>query len=143
MAVSKLEIDQQIPSVSKRITQESINQFEACGILNRENIHNSPEIAQKKLGYSHPIASGRMSLTFAAESLRRFFGPKVFNHTGTVNLKFVRPVKSGDTIAVYGSVSRREQVETGTLVTVYVFCENQDRDKTAIGTGTAVVPSAS
>ena len=139
MAVSKLEIDQQIPSVSKRITQESINQFEACGILNRENIHTSPEMAQKRLGYSHPIASGRMSVAFAAESLRKFFGPGVFNHTGTVSLKFLRPVKNGDTITVHGSVSRRDQVETGTLVTVGVFCENQDHDKTAIGTGTAIV----
>ena len=38
-----------------------------------------------------------MSVAFASESLRRFFGPEVFNHTGTVNLKFLRPVKGGDT----------------------------------------------
>ena len=139
MAVSKLEINQQIPSVSKKVTQESINQFESCGILDRENIHNSPELAQKRLGYNHPIASGRMSVAFAAESLRRFFGPEVFNHTGTVNLKFLRPVKNGDTITVFGAVSHQQQVERGTLVTVDIYCENQDREKTAIGSGTAVI----
>ena len=80
-----------------------------------------------------------MSVAFAAESLRKFFGAAAFNHTGTVNLKFLRPVKSGDTITVYGSVIHQERVETGTLVTVDVYCENQDGDKTAIGTGTAVV----
>ena len=140
MAVSGLRIDQQIPSVSKEVTQESINQFESCGILDRENIHNSPEMAKQRLGYDHPVASGRMSVAFAAESLRRFFGYDVFNHTGTVNLKFLRPVKNGDTITVHGSVSRQEQVAAGTLVTVAVYCENQERDKTAIGTGTAIVP---
>ena len=31
-------------------------------------------------------------------------------------------------------------MEAGTLVTVDVYCENQDQDKTAIGIGTAVVP---
>ena len=140
MAVSKLEIDQQVPAVTKRVTQETINQFEACGILDRENIHTNPEIAQQRMGYSHPIASGRMSVAFAAESLRNFFGPAVFNHTGTVNLKFLRPVKHGDTVTVRGSVRHRQQLDAGTLITVDLYCENQNLDKTAIGTGTAVVP---
>lgn len=139
MAASKLETDQQIPSVTKKVTQESINLFESCGILDRQNIHNSPELAKQRLGYNHPLASGRMSVAFAAESLRRFFGPDVFNHTGTVNLKFLRPVKNGDTITVRGSVSHQQKVDAGTLVTVDIFCENQDQDKTAIGIGTAIV----
>jgi acyl dehydratase len=140
MAVSELRIDQQIPSVSKKVTQESINQLESCGILDRKNIHNSPELAKQRLGYDFPVASGRMSVAFAAESLRKFFGADVFNHSGTVNLKFLRPVKNGDTITVYGSVSHQEQTASGTLVTVRVYCENQDRDQTATGTGTGVVP---
>lgn len=140
MASAKLETNAQIPSVTKHISQESINRFESCGILDRENIHNNPEIAQKRLGTTYPIASGRMSITFAAESLRKFFGPEVFNHTGTVNLKFLRPVKSGDTVTVHGSVINQEKVDQGTLVTVEVYCENQNGDKTAVGQGTAIVP---
>ncbi len=139
MASLKVELEQEIPSVSKKITQESINQFEACGILDRENIHNSPELAQQRLGYTHPLASGRMSVAFAAESLREFFGPAVFNHTGTVNLKFLRPVKDGDTITVHGAVKHQQAVDEGTLVTVEIYCDNQDQDKTAIGTGTAIL----
>ena len=139
MADVKIELNQQIPTISKKITQESINQFEACGILDRENIHNSPELARERLGFAHPLASGRMSVAFAAESLRKFFGPEVFNHTGTVNLKFLRPVKNGDTITVTGKVSHQQDIDKGTLVTVDLFCENQDRDRTAIGNGTAVI----
>ena len=139
MADVKIELNQQIPTISKKITQESINQFEACGILDRENIHNSPELARQRLGFAHPLASGRMSVAFAAESLRKFFGPEVFNHTGTVNLKFLRPVKNGDTITITGSVSHQQEIDRGTLVTVDLFCENQDRDRTAIGNGTAVI----
>ena len=139
MADVKIELNQQIPTISKKITQESINQFEACGILDRENIHNSPELARQRLGFAHPLASGRMSVAFAAESLRKFFGPESFNHTGTVNLKFLRPVKSGDTITVTGKVSHQQKIDKGTLITVDLFCENQDRDKTAIGNGTAII----
>ena len=39
-----------IPSLTKSNTQVKINQFESCGILERENIHNSPELAQRRLG---------------------------------------------------------------------------------------------
>ena len=136
---AKLEQNQTIPSVTKKITTESILQFESCGILDRENIHNNPELASKRLGTTYTIASGRMSVAFAAESLRRFFGPEVFNHTGTVNLKFLRPVKAGDTITVTGAVSGTEQTGGGTKVSVDLFCDNQDGNRTAVGLGTAVI----
>ena len=140
MAAARIDVNQEIPSVTKTITQEKIDLFEACGILDRENIHNSPEMAMQKLGTTFPIASGRMSVAFASESLRKFFGAEVFNHSGTLNLKFLRPVKEGDTITVHGTVSRQEKVEKGTIVTVDVFCENQNQDKTAVGAATAIVP---
>ena len=138
MASSELN-NTTIPSVTKSITQVKINQFESCGILERENIHNSPELAQRRLGTTYTLASGRMSVAFASESLRKFFGSDVFNHTGTVNLKFLRPVKEGDTITVGGSVNSRQEVENGTMVIVDLYCENQNGDKTAIGQGTAIV----
>ena len=130
---------QQIPSVTKSVTQDTINQFEDCGILDRQNIHNNPELAQQRLGTTYPIASGRMSVAFASESLRRFFGSEVFNHTGTVNLKFLRPVKGGDTITVTGEVASHENSEDGSRVIVNLACENQNGDRTAVGIGTAVV----
>ena len=136
---TKIERNQKIPSVTKKITTDSILQFESCGILDRENIHNNPELAAKRLGTTYTIASGRMSVTFAAESLRRFFGPEVFNHTGTVNLKFLRPVKAGDTITVTGAVTGSEETDGGTKVSVDLFCDNQDGNRTAVGTGTAVI----
>ena len=140
MASTRIEIDQEIPSVTKSITKKSIDQFEGVGILERENIHNSPELARTQLGTDYVLASGRMSVTFAAESLRKFFGPEIFNHSGTVNLKFLRPVKDGDTITVRGKVVHQEKVEKGTLVSVDLVCENQNQDITAVGQGTAIIP---
>ncbi len=138
--MASAELNQEtIPTLTKSITQVKINQFESCGILDRQNIHNSPELAKQRLGTTYPIASGRMSIAFASESLRKFFGADVFNHTGSVNLKFLRPVKEGDTLTIGGAVNSRQQVENGTLVTVDLYCENQNGDKTAIGQGSAIV----
>ena len=66
MASPKLDNDT-IPSVTKHLTQQTIDQFESCGILDRQNIHNNPELAAKRLGTTYAIASGRMSITYASE----------------------------------------------------------------------------
>lgn len=129
-----------IPTLTKSVTEESILQFESCGILDRQNIHNNHELAAQRLGTTYTLASGRMSITFASEALRRFFGPEVFNHSGSVNLKFLRPVKDGDTITVSGSVIQQDPVDAGTQVTVMVQCQNQNGDTTAVGQGSAIVP---
>ncbi|HCL25326.1 MAG TPA: hypothetical protein DHW65_03140 [Dehalococcoidia bacterium] len=138
---SRTEIapNQQLPTVTKKITEESILQFESVGVLQKENIHNNPELAAKRLGTTYTIASGRMSVTFAAEIMRKFFGAKVFNHTGSVNLKFLKPVKDGDTITVTGNVSGTEEEDGKTRVSVDLFCDNQDGDRTAVGLGTVVI----
>ena len=138
MATTGLE-NRTIPTLTKSITQTKINQFESCGIQERENIHNSPELARRRLGTSYPIASGRMSIAFAAEMLRKYFGPEAFHHSGVVNLKFLRPVKEGDTITISGSVNSTREVEGGTMVIVDISCENQNGDKTAVGQGSAIV----
>ena len=54
MAVPELKIHQQIPSVSKKVTQQSINLFESCGIIERDNIHNNPDLAKARLVLSQP-----------------------------------------------------------------------------------------
>jgi acyl dehydratase len=139
MASTSIETGAEIPSVTKSVTTESILQFESCAIIDRENIHNNEELAKERLGTTYTLASGRMSIAFASESMRRFFGPDVFHHTGSVNLKFLRPVKNGDTITVTGKVSSQRQVEQGTEIVVELLCQNQDQDRTAAGIGTAIV----
>ena len=76
---TEISIAQAIPSVTKSITENSILGFESTGILERDNIHNNPEMAAKRLGTTYTLASGRMSITFASECLRKFFGTEVFN----------------------------------------------------------------
>jgi acyl dehydratase len=82
-----------------------------------------------------------MQLSFAAEALRHAFSPEVFNHHGTLDLRFIKPVVAGDTVTAKGKVTERQAEAKGTRVSLEVWCENQNGDKTAIGTGGVLVPS--
>jgi acyl dehydratase len=136
------EVGSEITPVTKHLTQEKINLFEACGLRGgeRSSFHTDPEAALQALGTTTPIASGRMLLSFAAEALRRFFGPAVFNHHGTLDLRFIKPVTAGDTITVRGRVTEKQLEAHGTHVSLQIWCENQNGEKTAIGTGGALYP---
>ncbi len=138
--IKEYVVGEKIPPITHQITQEKINLFEACAIAERQNVHNDAGIAAQRFGTSQPIASGRMSIAYASEALRRFLGPEAFNTTGKVNLKFLRPVKQGDSVLVRGEVTEVVEEAGGRQVTVEVRCENQNGDLTAVGQGTALLP---
>jgi hypothetical protein len=97
--------------------------------------------AQGVLGTKGTVASGRMSLTFGTELLRRFFGPDIYNRNGAVELRFLRPVRPGDTVTFAGKVTDIAKVTNGVRVGVEVSATNQKGDTTAAGTGSCIVPS--
>ena len=76
-----------------------------CAGLLEASQFTDEETARETQGAEGTVASGRMSLTFAIELLRRYFGSSVFNHTGFVDLRFLRPVRPGDTITYSGTVT--------------------------------------
>ena len=82
-----------------------------------------------------------MSVTFATELLRRYFGPDVYNRGGMVDLRFLRPVRPGDTVTFTGKVTGITKVTNGGRVGVEVTGTNQKGDVTAVGTGACIVPS--
>ena len=83
-----------------------------------------------------------MSLTFAIEMLRRYFGADVFNHTGSVDLRFLRPVRPGDTITFTGKITDISREANGSKMSVEIQVENQSGNTTGAGTGSAIVPNA-
>ena len=74
--------------------------------------------------------------------LRRYFGGDVFNRGGMVALRFLRPVRPGDTITFTGKISEITAEANGSRVTVDIQAANQNGDTTGAGKGSAVVPNA-
>jgi 3-hydroxybutyryl-CoA dehydratase len=140
-ALNACTVGQEVPPVRKQIAQARITLFELSGGYLDATIHTDPEAAKKTTGTSNLMASGRMSLSFATECLRRFFGEDVYNRSGMMDLRFLRPVRDGDTVTVTGKVSSIVAEANGRRVTVEVSIHNQNGETTAAGRGEAIVPS--
>ena len=131
-----------ITPLVKEMTQEAINLFEGSSGHTGPSQFTDEAAAKEVLGTEGTVASGRMSLTFAIEMLRRHFGPEVFNHTGTVDIRFLRPVRPGDTITFSGNISGITREANGSKVSVNITAQNQKGDTTGVGQGSAIVPNA-
>jgi acyl dehydratase len=139
--VRTYEVAQEIPSLRKHMKQARITLFEQSGGYMVPTIHTDVDASKKITGLDVPMASGRMSLSFATECLRRFFGEDVYNRSGMVDLRFIRPVRDGDTVTVTGKIAAVVPEANGRRVKVELAITNQNGDTTAVGHGAALVPS--
>ena len=73
---SHAEGDEITPLV-KELTQEAIDLFEGSAGNTGPSQFTDAHAAKEVLGTEGTVASGRMSLTFAIEMLRRHFGPQI------------------------------------------------------------------
>ena len=140
--VRSYEIGGELTPLVKEMTQEAINLFEGSAGESGPSQFTDEATARETLGTEGTVASGRMSLSFAIEMLRRYFGSDVFNHTGTVDLRFLRPVRPGDTVTFTAKITGLTREVNGSRVSVEIKAENQRGDTTGVGQGSAVVPNA-
>ena len=136
------QIGDEVGPLVKNMTQEAINLFEGSAGESGPSQFTDEETARETLGTTGTVASGRMSVAFALEMLRKHFGADVFNHTGMVDLRFLRPVRPGDTITFSGKIAETSREANGTKVSVDIQVQNQKGDTTGVGKGSAIVPSA-
>ena len=139
--VRRYKVGDELPPLTKNMTQEAIDAFEKSGGAKGPSQFTDLETARNTLGTGSTVASGRMSLTFAIELLRRYFGADVYNSGGMVDLRFLRPVRPGDSVTLTGKVTGTTKEADGTRISVEVSATNQKSAVTAAGTGACIVPS--
>ena len=145
---NNLDIGYRLNSVSKTLDQDRMVRFEKVGrILITEgeetdeptNIHTDPEKA-KAMGLERPIASGQMSYSYIHEMLCREFGID-FRQGGNLSVTFLKPVYAGDTVTTNGIVEDSQDVDGRRTLSINVWLENQDGNKTSTGSANITIPS--
>jgi len=114
-------------------------EFETVVWNRGQNAHSDPDAA-KRDGLSKPLASGQNQMAFLHELLERNFGD-AWVYGGKISVRNVHPVYADDLITPHGVVTEVSEVDGKPRVTVQIWCENQNGQKTSIGTAFAGQPS--
>jgi 3-hydroxybutyryl-CoA dehydratase len=125
-----------LPALVKEISQRQIDAY--SGVRPR-SIHTDEAWARRK-GFRAPLAQGMMSTAYVSEMMTRVLGTG-FVKGGAMSLAFIKPVYVGDRLTVHGVVREKRPEQGATRVVVDVWCENQDGDKTAVGTASGLLPA--
>ena len=136
MAVSTgtIAVGQVLPSLVKEIPQRKIDAY--SGVRPR-SIHSDEAFAREK-GFRAPLAQGMMSTAYVSEMMTGLLGAG-FVKGGTMSMAFIRPVYAGDRLTVHGVVRDVQTESSVTRVVVEVWCENQDGEKTAVGSASGLL----
>jgi MaoC like domain len=143
-----LAVGDYLPSLTKLVTQKKMNQFEQAGRLIKSempeesiptNIHTDVKRA-REMGLSRPAASSQMSFAYLHELLARQFGID-FRQGGRLSVTFLRPVYAGDVVTAHGMVVKQEKLEHRAKLTLQVWLENQNGERTASGEAEVIIPS--
>jgi acyl dehydratase len=134
MTTDAIAIGQELPRLIKEIPQRKIDAYSGV----RPNYIHSDEAFARTRGFRAPLAQAMMSTAYVSELMTRFVGAG-FVKGGTMSMTFIKPVFAGDRLTVHGAVKEKRPEGGRTRVVVEVWCENQDGDKTAVGTASGLV----
>src|SRR5688500_5699002 len=132
--IADVRVGHEVPPLTKSIDQRRIDVY--SGVRPR-SIHTDPDWAKAR-GFKAPLAQAMMSTAYVSELMTRLLG-EGFVKGGTMSLAFIKPVFAGDRLTVHGVVKERREEAGVTRVVVEVWCQNQDGDKTAVGTASGVI----
>ncbi len=121
---------EQIPPLTKYITQEQINAYaEVSGDHNP--IHVDPEVA-RAVGLDGTIAHGMLSMAFLGQMLTDWLASRETTPTGWVTrlrVRFQGMVRPGDTLTCRGALGEREDGRQR----LEVWVANQDGERVLSG----------
>jgi 3-hydroxybutyryl-CoA dehydratase len=122
--------------LTRTVTYKTIQQYEEIlGIGNP--LHFDEEYA-RGTPFGGIIAHGMMGLAYVSEMMSQAFG-KGWHEGGELDATFVLPVRPGDTITTWGSVTGQRRSEGRVHVACDVSCKNQKGESVLVGTAEASV----
>ena len=125
-----MTVGKTLPELVKEISQKSINNYaEATGDFNP--IHVDEEFA-KDTPFKGTIAHGFYILGFLSELMTRQFG-KAWVQGGSLDVRFKKPVKPGDTITVRAKLVDRRTIKDQSHLVFDAVWENQMKEPVIMG----------
>ena len=129
-----ITVGQALPSLVKDIPQRKIDMHSG---VRRRSIHSDEAFARER-GFRAPLAQGMMSTAYVSEMMTILLGAGI--HQGRHDVDGLHhALLRGDRLTVHGVVKEIRSEGTVRRVVVEVWCENQDGEKTAVGTASRLL----
>jgi len=129
----------ELAAITRVLTQEKMTAYseDSANALRGSSIHVQPEAA-KAAGFERTVAQGLMAADYIGELMEEALGREWYEYAG-LSVTFLKPILCGDRLTANGRL--KEEAEEGAVVRrVYeLWCENQQGDVVAAGTGSSLV----
>jgi acyl dehydratase len=129
-------IGDSLPSLTKKITREKIDQYEE--ILGIGNPVHFDEEHTRSTPFGGVIAHGLMSAAYISESMMKVF-PWDWAHHGEMEIRFLHPIRPGDTVRTHGELKKKKSKGKGVFLFFDVECKNQHEETVTLGTATVPI----
>jgi acyl dehydratase len=128
---AEIEIGDEIGPLSYRPTIEDIRRY-ASIVRMVDQRFLSQEVAQQR-GFQQAIVPGPLSATFIVRMLTNHFPGWRLQ---TFNVSFRAPVRHGDTLSFWGTVTQKEEQQGIATIHCDLLVENGNGDRAIVGTAT-------
>jgi 3-hydroxybutyryl-CoA dehydratase len=129
-------IGDSLPTLTKNITREKIDRYEE--ILGIGNPVHFDEKYARTTPFGGVIAHGLMSAAYISESLMKVF-PWEWVHHGEMEIRFLHPIRPGDTIRTQGELKEKKSHGEGIYLIFDVEGKNQYGKIVLLGTTTVPI----
>lgn len=140
VSIDKIDVGYELTPLSKVMGEEGMNAG-SLGIISYENpIHFDPEYS-RKAGLKAPIATGMTTTFYLNQLAMDFFGEAWVTGTSAMQYKYISPVYLGDTLICRGKVIEKAKVDSGYRLTLELWAERPDGQRTTVGGCSVTVAS--
>ncbi len=137
MKFEQISVGDPFPSLQKEITQEVINRWAEVS-TDYNPLHVDPEFA-KTTRFGGTIAHGHIALSFLCEMMHQWLGRGWLSGGKLGGIKFIAPVRPGQTITIGGTVTEKKEEVGEKVVIGDIFVKNQEGETCVIGSAQGVV----
>ncbi len=136
MILKNAKVGEALPPIKKKMDQERIMAWaQISGDFNR--LHVDPAYAAETR-FKGTIAHGPMSLAFLNQLMMACFGAGWVKGGKLLDVRFVAPIRPGDTIRIGGTITAVTEKDGGKVVECDLFIEKKQGERAVLGR--AVIP---
>ncbi len=126
----RLEVGSPLIGVEKRISFETMRKYSG-----EKGIH-AQEDAGKEQGLGGALVQGGQLVAYLNQMMTQNFG-EGYLRGGEISVSFIKPVRPGDVLITKGIIREIHSSEGKRRAVCEVWSENQDAEKTTVGTASA------